>query len=173
MATTYKRCDDDVTQLVVDTIDRHHWVLRELGVTVDVLMAHNALGAVKCHGYPAAAAISITPTKQRALGCGDALMIIDEGKWEGLGAKECAALVDHELQHLCPQTDDIGNVKYDCLRRPKLELRLHDWQLGGFEAIVQRHREHALEVRAIRACLDEKTGQYSWDWKVPLKAVVG
>lgn len=50
----------------------------------------------------------------------------------------------------------------------KLKMRLHDWQLGGFIAIARRHGGHAPEVRAVRACVDDK-GQYFWDWSKPRK----
>lgn len=36
------------------------------------------------------------------------------------------------------KTDDVG--------RPKLKMRLHDWQMGGFREIAQRYGSDALEV---------------------------
>jgi hypothetical protein len=39
-------------------------------------------------------------------------------------------------------TDDLG--------RPKLEIRPHDFQIGGFRSIAVRHGDNALEVIQVR-----------------------
>ena len=41
-------------------------------------------------------------------------------------------------------------VKRDDLDRPKLRLRPHDWEIGGFGLIVSRHGANSLELQACR-----------------------
>lgn len=42
--------------------------------------------------------------------------------------------------------------------RPKCRMRLHDWQLGGFEEIAERHGSAALEVQGMKIAFN-KHGQ--------------
>ena len=149
--------------------------------------------ALKDRGYPAAGKVEIVPMKRRALRTtgdrphtpGDAIITLDASTWEELDDAEREALIDHELEHLAivaaPKTSATGLVeidptsapdnekflgvpRYDDLGRPKLRLRKHDWQLGGFRSIAARHGANALDVQAVHACRDE-AGQWFWDFE--------
>ncbi len=61
--------------------------------------------------------------------------------------------MDHELTHLelaekegAPVLDDGG--------RPKLKMRLHDYEFGWFTEVAERHKENAIEVQQARALID-------------------
>lgn len=184
MSISYVKAPSEIVDLIDGIKDEHHPVLEDHKVVVDALVARRydkkggELGnAVKCHGYPATATIRVVPLKQRALGRGDALLVVDGLRWEALSEPERHACIDHELEHLQVVGEEGGVVEVidadgsmndvaatDDLGRPKLRLKLHDWQLGGFRTIVARHRDVALEVKAVAACRDEKTGQMFWDW---------
>ena len=89
---------------------------------------------------------------------------------------------DHELMHLDPvvegtttetvPSEEDPNLfrkvertffKTDDAGRPRLKIRLHDWQLGGFAAVAERHGEHAPEVVEARK-LAERFGQLLFDF---------
>lgn len=111
--------------------------------------------AVKCHGYPCYAKISVIPFKQRVDKRADAEIIIDKAWWDGAEDRPRRALLDHEITHLqfkqtregCLDTDDIG--------RPKLDLRLHDWQLGGFRSVARRWGDDALDAIEARHFIED------------------
>lgn len=105
---------------------------------------------VKLHGYPCAAKIAIIPYKQRVDKRADAEITIDALWWDNATEPAQRALLDHEISHLELSKDDLGCLKTDDQGRPKLSLRLHDWQLGGFRAIAQRYGDNAPEVAMAR-----------------------
>lgn len=179
MSKTYERADKGTVLRLKEVMQRHRRDLVGSDVRIDVLFvaehddkSGEVFPALKNRGYPAAATIKILSLKERTLGLGDALMTIDTHAWKRMGESERDALLDHELEHLQVRADPGGFVsadgasavaaKLDDLRRPLLKLRLHDWQLGGFRSIANRHGESAPEVKAVRAC--RENGQYFWDW---------
>jgi len=109
------------------------------------------------------------------LGVADTLLTVDAATWAKLDDEEKTALVDHELEHVLVRAAKRGFVgldgdgkadrsaRLDDHRRPVLKLRLHDWQLGGFRDVAQRHRSAAIEVQAARRHR-EPGGQYAWDF---------
>lgn len=106
---------------------------------------------LKHNGYWAAAVVSITPIKQRALGIADAIIVIDRSCWTSMSQARRDALIDHELTHLehvhrdATATEPAGPM-YDAVNRPKLAMRRHDHQLGWFDEVATRHGEHSTEV---------------------------
>lgn len=157
MGTTYERAKWDVMELMTDVKERWHGDLVKAEVEITVLMASNEDGAaVKLHGYPCYATIKINSLKDRVEGKGDATITIDAREWKDLPDAERTALIDHELEHLELVMEKGSQTvwKVDDHGRPKLKMKLHDWQLGGFESIAARHREHALEVQHFREVAD-------------------
>ena len=75
------------------------------------------------------------------------------------------ALVDHELTHLVLVIDPKTKTpKLDHSGRPKLAMRLHDWELGGFADTAQHYGKDALEVISMRRFSD-KYGQLCFDFE--------
>lgn len=130
---------------------KHHARLKKSKVTVALLMATSDEGhAVYLNGYAKAAVVGITPYKMRCLGVADAEIVIDEKLWEKLEDAEKKSLMDHELTHLLPVLGSDNKVKLDAYDRPKLAMRRHDWEIGGFAEIIVRHGEQALDMQQIR-----------------------
>ena len=147
MPTTYSKAAADVLSIVKSTTSKFHGEVEKAGVTIDVLMAYNPDGHAVTHGgYPAQAKVKIVSLKDRAKGCKDAEIIIDDRNWDKLSDAERKALIDHELEHLEVQYEE-GEVKIDDLGRPKLKIKKHDWQMGWFDVIARRHGESSPEVR--------------------------
>lgn len=176
MPKTYEQAPPDLHELVAKVMREHHPDLFGEGVTVDVLMEAqrnsegDLLPSLKLRGYPCTATIKINGLKDRALEKADALMTVDACTWWRLDAAERAAVVDHELTHLQLVSDWVVNAdgtgqdvaRRDDLGRPKIKMRLHDWQLGGFAKVAERHGNKALEVQHFRATANEH-GQFLLD----------
>lgn len=183
MATTYEKAGAEVLELLDGAMRRWHPELAACGVTFDVLMASEideesgeVHPTLKLHGYPAAATVKLVPLAQRALKQADLLMTIDAATWSSLGNAERLAVIDHELEHVQVLADPrgfvtwnddegkaVGSPKRDDCGRPKLKMKLHDFEIGGFVAIAKRHRKRALEVQAVERLVDGN-GQFFWDW---------
>ena len=147
MPKTYEPCPKAVLTLVEKTIDAHHPDLRDAEVAVYCLFAISDTGqAIMAHGYPALARIKINKLEDRVAGFLDATMLIDKIAWEEMDDEGKAALVDHELEHLKVVIDKEGSLVTDDAGRPKLRIKKHDWQTGGFYSIAKRHQDKAHEV---------------------------
>lgn len=185
MGKTYELAEDDseVQIGLAEVRKRFHRVVEQCGVTVAVLSVADIdeetgeiRPALADNGYPVAATIKITSLKDRVLGVADAVITIDAASWSELDEAGRLALLDHELCHLTVRGGDKGIVgldrdgqldrhpRCDDHGRPVLKIRRHDWQLGGFREIAKRHGSKSLDVRAVRACRDERSGQYFWDF---------
>jgi hypothetical protein len=157
MSVSYTICGEETQKLIKAAMDTHHANLSEAGVTVHAIFAESynkdgeRLPAVKVHGIPASAKVSITSLEDRVRGIADAKMTIDRGEWGGMSESRKIALLDHELTHLVLlKLDDIG--------RPTLKLRHHDWELTGFAEVVERHGEASCEAAQF-ARFEETYGQ--------------
>ena len=87
--------------------------------------------------------MKVNSEKHRAQGLPDASIVIDQDAWGDLSDQSRIALIDHELEHLERYLRAKNEPLEDDLGRPKLKVKLHDWQLGGFRSISERHLEHA------------------------------
>lgn len=156
----YSKANRETHAFVNEVMAQYHGALIDAEVTVAVLFAgptdaehESGEGPpyLKHDGYPAAATVAITPVKWRTLGVADAVITIDRESWKPRGEAERTALVDHELHHLELAHDPEGNLRSDDAGRPKLKMRLHDVQIGGFTRIIERHGEHAVEAQQLAA----------------------
>lgn len=168
MATTYTKLETTHTdhRYIIGLMRFYHKPLSEADVTIDVLMASNPDGrAVKVGGYPALAKIKKTTLENRANGDADARLIIDAEYWEHADKAQRTALIDHELTHLVLVVKD-GEVQRDDLYRPKLRMRLHDFEIGGFYEICERHKEKAVELQNVAVVKSklESMRQLEFDW---------
>lgn len=134
---------------------RWHDDLGKAGVTVSVLTAHadeadleKGKSALRHHGYPAAALVRVNSHKDRVEGKADATILVDGDQWPDWPAERRLAILDHELTHLELVMKD-GAVQRDDCGRPRLRLRKHDFELGGFEAVAERHKRAEIQVEAL------------------------
>ncbi len=154
MPKTYKRCPHAMADLAAKLIAAPYAELVEHEVSVDYVFAYGPVDndgkttapAISHRGHPCAGEIRITPARERALGLADAVMTIDGDRWPKLSASVRRALIDHELAHLELKRDANGVVKLGPGGRPALSCRFHDYELGGFHEIAERHGKSSFEV---------------------------
>lgn len=151
MGTTYTRAAAGIVQVVEEVMAETYLELAAHGVTVETLLAWNGeREPLRLHGYPAHAIIKVNGLKDRAAGLADCRLLIDGRGWEDWSQQQRVALIDHELRHLELVKDREGHVKTDDCARPRLRVRPHDWQIGGFDDVVQRHGIEAFEAQSFR-----------------------
>jgi hypothetical protein len=165
---TYDAAPEDVHARVRRVIQQFHPDLKTSEARIDLIYvyADEDQPALMCHGYPADAVIRITSAKERAIGRGDAEIVIDRDTYKELSAKEQDALIDHELYHLKVKKDRHGIIQVDDHRRPKLNMRRHDREYGWFDEIARRHGEASGEIRQARKLLTQE-GQLYFELSAP------
>ena len=160
MSTIYQKAPTETVKLVDSVRRQHHPELERAEVTIDVLVADNPdADPVTVGGYPCQAKVKIVSLKDRAKGCRDAEIIIDNTRWQGMNEQQQRALIDHELHHLEVQFDG-KLVLEDDLGRPKLKMRKHDWQIGWFDIIAKRNGDASPEVRQARKLWEKQSQLY-------------
>ncbi len=169
---TYRNADAGDIALLAEMQSTHHRDLVEAGVTVGLLAAHAPRDkntgepkgqALSLHGYPCWATVKINSLRDRVEGKADATVTIDGDRWCELETPEQRAVLDHELTHLEVVHDADGAIALDDALRPKLKMRLHDVQLGGFYSIIDRHKMAAIEAQTYRDIHHEMT-QRTFPW---------
>lgn len=137
---------------------QHHPELVELEVRITVLFANAPVDektgevkghALRHHGWPAQAVIKVNSHKDRVAGKADADLSLDEENWQRLTDRQREALLHHELLHLEVKSDDEGHAQTDDCGRPKLKIRPHDWEVGGFHQVAENYREDSPEAIAL------------------------
>lgn len=154
---TYVAGNREAQDLIAKVMKKHHSDLGQFDVSVGCVFAlatRDKNGEpkdvpIKVAGYREAASVQINKLKERVLGLPDCTITIDGDQWGDWDLPQRTALIDHELTHVVLQRDRNNDVKYDDAERPKLELRLHDYHLGGFEAIAERYGEDSFEVQQV------------------------
>lgn len=169
---TFQRCDKSVEALAKQLLEKFdsHAPIVLAKVKIDFVFAFadrdektgRALNnALTKNGVKALGITRKISLKDRALGRGDAEIALDGDWWTMAQADQQAALLDHELHHISVKADKHGNIQYDDLNRPQLNLRKHDVEIGWFCEIAKRHGVASMERIQARAIMDG-LGQYYW-----------
>ena len=154
---TYERLEPShhICQRLLAMTQTYHPLLHGV-VTVDVLLCRkvDADGeivdpAISVNGYPALAKIKINSLEDRVQGKADATITIDGNHWDEWPTPRLDAILDHELTHLELRVDKDGALIRDDCGRPVLRMRRHDFQIGGFHSVAERHKQDAAEVEAV------------------------
>lgn len=166
MPSSYSKAPKAIHEQAYALIKEHHPDLHAAGVTVDLIFAfagENDAGekigpALKLHGYACSGVASKVPLLQRVMGRADVQILLDGDGWEDLHPDQQAALIDHEASHFIVAKDAEGGVIHDTHGRPKIKMKLHDFQIGIFTAVAARHKEASLEVISV-AQMYKQAGQ--------------
>jgi hypothetical protein len=163
MPVTFDKVPPEVPEIVDRLIADRYPALAQHEIRIGYLYQK---GGVKLHGYPCCATVKVCSLKDRKLHGHDVLITIDGDSfqgWDEWPEAKRQAVLDHELYHLTLVRDKNYRVKTDDLGRPKIKLRKHDFEIGGFAEICRRHGDAAVELQALRATTDS-LGQLCWDW---------
>jgi hypothetical protein len=168
---TFQRCPPAVEEMAKELLRAYepHQPLLNAKVKIDFVFAFGDRDdqtgrllndALRKNGIKALGIARKISLKDRALGRGDAEIAIDGDHWEEITVLEQRALLDHELHHLTPKTDNRG-VVLDDLGRPLITLRKHDVDVGWFSVIAARHQRNSIEQQQATSIMDQY-GQYFW-----------
>lgn len=161
---TYTQAGPEVRTRLMSLAASYHRELIEAEVTFSVLMAAaqrddrtgepKGPALTRAGGWPALAKVRIVSLRDRVAGVADVQILLDGDQWDEHSPERQDAILDHELEHIEVQRDDDGHIKSDDCGRPKLRIKLHDFELGGFDVIIERHQEHAVELESARQLLE-------------------
>lgn len=151
MPTTYSECPEPVLAVARKLIVDGHPAIIEADVTIHYLFARREDGPAIVHGgYPAKALVRKNSLRDRVAGLKDVTILIDESGWQDWSDDHRRAVLDHELYHVEVRRDESGAIQYDDANRPKIKLRPHDFQFGGFHEMARRHKAESAEVQAVQ-----------------------
>jgi hypothetical protein len=162
--TWYTKADEEVNATVEKVMKKYHPDLHAEGVSITVLIARSEEGPpLKSRGNEILGSIRVTKLTERALGLGDALMMLNGEAMPAWNSGRLQAVIDHELTHLVVKTSKkTGAVERDDLDRPKLKMREHDYEFGWFAETAHRFGEDSFEFSQARELLA------SASWMQPL-----
>lgn len=150
MATWYETAPDDVASLAKQLIRRSHHDLIKAEATITYLFARNNDGpALTKNSWPAKAIAKINSLRDRVAGLADCMILIDGKQWQDWSAGHRVAVLDHELHHFEVCFNKAGAIRYDDANRPKIRIRPHDFEFGGFHLMAQRHGTDSAEIMAV------------------------
>lgn len=161
--STYCESPDEVREMITNIKNKYYPDLCKAEVTITSLMAHarrNEKGEITgpsltLHGHPAIAIVSVTNHKNRVAGLTDVIIEFDGDIWNDFSLEDQSAIVDHELFHIDLKKDEDGEFQSDDSGRPKVRLKPHDWQLGGFGEIAKRHGSASQEVQQLKTVVSQ------------------
>lgn len=161
MPRTFEKLDPShkIVEHLGNMLRRHHRQLYEAEVTIDVLLVRNVSKdgeeidpALSHNGYAAAATVKINSLSDRVEGKADATIKIDGNRWDEWPDARLDAILDHELTHLELKVDEEqpALVLRDDVGRPLLRMRKHDFQMGFFSEVAERHNQFAVETEQLQ-----------------------
>ncbi len=171
MASTFERCPKNVEHMakaLLEEFDTHKPLL-DSGAIIDFMFARAEVDektgerkgyAITKGGVRALGQARKVPLKERAMGRGDAEVMLDGDHWDDIPEDQQRAILDHELHHLTPKIDKRGLMRDD-LGHPVLELRKHDYEYGWFNIIAARHKAASQERIQAKRMFDNH-GQAYW-----------
>lgn len=165
MPTTYQRADEVVADLAGQIIALYHTDLFDVKPKIDYVFAFRDPDAeepaIVVRGHRVMGQAKINNLKHRALGLGDAEILLDGDAWADMPDNRKRALLDHELEHLeVKRHKKTGEFLYDDLQRPAMKLRDHDREFGFFDNIAGRHGVDSFEIENLRRMFREAGGEY-------------
>lgn len=160
----FKRCPSSVEHLAIQLFNKYDENAALSNIKIDYLFAYGdrddvtlalTSHAIVKNGRVVQGQCRKTSLKERALGHGDAEVMLDGDWWETANPDQQAALLDHELHHI------VVTEKTDDCERPIIKLRDHDFEVGWFRVIAERHGRNSGECAQAAKVMVEH-GQAFW-----------
>lgn len=164
MPATFGDCDSETLALAKEMLELHHRDLHEAGVDIYYRFKFGAPKAkgptLTLHGRACAAIVQIHSADERSRGSKDVTITIDGDTWKDRPVAEKKAILDHEQSHpLLVRDKKTGQLMLADDQRPKLKMRQHDVEVGGFEEVMKRHKLNALESQSLAEIFSRDTVQ--------------
>ena len=96
-------------------------------------------------------------------GCGDVEIRLDGDLIKHMDEEQILALMDHEVTHIQVRENKDGEILFDDLGRPKIDLRKHDHEFGWFDEVAQRWGESSMEVKQAKQLVNQIRESYALD----------
>lgn len=161
MSKTYTK-NTDAEPIIRSLTQKHYPDLAKAEVTFQVLECE---GGVKLHGRDVTDVVKVLKLEDRASGSEDVRIVLDADEWETASKNRRTAILDHALAHLEVVRDKKSDkIKLDDVGRPRIRIRQHDFELGGFYDVVRRHKEQSVEAQHIAYFANQLKQQAEFDW---------
>lgn len=173
----FERAPGEVNKMGAQIVSKWHKDLKTTKTSFDYIfcraetdeMGNPAGPALMKNGAPVAGIARIVSLKERAMGRADAEISLDADRWENLTHDQQVALLDHEIYHFMPKKNAAGVFVRDDLGRQVLSMRHHDYELGWFTTIADRHGEDSHEIMQARE-IHKRDGQTYFGFLKEVKA---
>lgn len=156
MKTIFEAATNEVGPMLTEVVERYHPHLQDLEVRVGIMFAigmdkeDQVVPCLKKNRVFTPGQIHLITGKNRVFNPNDCEILLDKCFWDGSADATRKALLDHELEHVKPQTDRHGMVQHDDHNRVKLQLIPDDFTINGFLAVVRRHGPAAVESGSVQ-----------------------
>jgi hypothetical protein len=152
----FEKAKTELYEAVNRVMQSTHPELHAAAVHVDVIVARSEDGPpLTVRGVECAGTIRITSSRERALGIGDAVMVLNGELLPTWSDKRLASAIDRELMRLELTKDKkTGEPKEDDQGRPKLRIRPFDFSIEGFHDVADRNGRESIEYGLASELLD-------------------
>lgn len=153
MTAIFEKAPVDDHVYVESLMGKYHPKLTETGAKISLLFASDKTPGSSIlteHGHPIAGKIRVCSGRDRAYRLGDIEIQLDYENWLQLSPEEQAALVDQLLTRIVISKNKHGEMQFDDYGRPKLSMRSYDWLIGGFDEVIRRHGDAAIESQQLQ-----------------------
>ena len=152
----FEKAKTELYEAVNRVMEKTHPELHAAAVHVDVIVARSEDGPpLTVRGVECAGSIRITSTRERALGIGDAVMVLNGELLPTWSDKRLTSAIDRELMRLELTKDKkTGEPKEDDQGRPKLRIRPFDFSIEGFHDVADRNGRDSIEYGLASELLD-------------------
>lgn len=158
MPKSYETGHPEDYDLLHQVICEHHPNLAERKIRCGIVRVGAALNkngdatgpALKLLGSPCIAIIKLVPIKDRVHKGMDVEIQLSENEWDKVNEKVKLATLDHEVSHLEILRDRNGAAKTEDDGITQLRIKRHDFLIGGFHDVIERHGQSAVELDSMQ-----------------------
>lgn len=165
MSTIFAPASEPVVERMNDALRQYFPTLLDEDLRIEVLMGWKPAGgpAIRHHGAPALATISIVKGEERATGGPDLRIRVDKVRYEELRPRRQEAMFAHELYHIVMSKTRKGVTRRDAYDRPVVKFRPDDWSITGFKEVADWYGEDSIERMSYRR-LGEALSQSTFEF---------
>lgn len=163
MSKTYDKAPKEILNILDQVQSEFHLDHVEAKLRIGVVMVGPEVNkdgeetgpAISKHGHRAVCKTRLVSARDRLNTPYDAMIDIDEKIWETLTEDQQHAMIDSALTAIELIEGKEGDKFAEADDgRPRLKIRKEDFMVSGYEQVIRRHKDSALEYREIKAIWD-------------------